>query len=102
MSKFGLNNIRNKITKLSNIMHEELSKISGITLYGPENQLSRTSIVSFSIDDHEPQRVVEQLEKKNIILAVREIVDKKILRASPHFFNSQEEIQKVVEEIKKL
>ncbi|MEX0854469.1 MAG: aminotransferase class V-fold PLP-dependent enzyme [Nitrosopumilaceae archaeon] len=102
MLQFGLNNIHSKIMKLSNQMREELSKISGITLFGPENQSKRTSIVSFSIDDQEPQKIVELLEKKKIVIAVREIVDKKILRASPHFFNSEEEIQKVVDEIRKL
>ena len=44
----------------------------------------------------------ERLEKKKTVLAVREIKDKKIIRASPHFFNSEVEIQKVVDEIKKL
>ena len=102
MLQFGLDNIRNKIMKLSNQMREELSKISGITLFGPEDQSKRTSIVSFSIDGQEPQKIVELLEKKKIVIAVREIVDKKILRASPHFFNSEEEIQKVVDEIRKL
>jgi len=102
MLQFGLNNIRSKIMNLSNQMREELSKISGITLFGPEDQSKRTSIVSFSIDGQEPQKIVELLEKKNIVIAVREIVNKKILRASPHFFNSEEEIQKVVDEIRKL
>jgi len=102
MLQFGLNNIRNKIMNLSNQMREELSKISGITLFGPEDQSKRTSIVSFSIDGQEPQKIVELLEKKKIVIAVREIVYKKILRASPHFFNSEEEIQKVVDEIRKL
>ena len=102
MLQFGLNNIHSKIMKLSNQMREELSKISGITLFGPEDQSKRTGIVSFSIDGQDPQKIVELLEKKKIVIAVREIVDKKILRASPHFFNSEEEIQKVVDEIRKL
>jgi len=102
MLQFGLNNIRSKIIKLSNQLREELSKISGITLFGPEEQSKRTSIVSFSINGKEPQKIVELLEKKKIVIAVREIVDKKILRASPHFFNSEEEILKVVDEIRKL
>ena len=100
--QFGLDNIRKKIINLSNLMRDELSKISGITLYGPEESSKRTSIVSFSIDGQVPQRVIEQLEAKKIILAVREILKKKILRASPHFFNNEGEILKVVEEIRKL
>ena len=102
MLHFGLDNIRKKIMKLSSLMRTELSKISGITLYGPEDESRRTSIVSFTIDGHEPQQIVEKLEKKKIVLAVREILDKKIVRASPHFFNSEAEIQKVLDEIKKL
>jgi len=102
MLQFGLNNIRSKIIKLSNQLREELSKISGVTLFGPEEQSKRTSIVSFSINGKEPQKIVELLEKKKIVIAVREIVDKKILRASPHFFNSEEEILRVVDEIRKL
>ena len=100
--QFGLDNIRKKIINLSNLMRDELSNISGITLYGPEEPSKRTSIVSFSIDGQVPQRVIEQLETKKIILAVREILNKKILRVSPHFFNNEGEILKVVEEIRKL
>jgi cysteine desulfurase/selenocysteine lyase len=102
MLQFGLDNIQKKIMNISNLMRTELSKISGITLYGPEDESKRTSIVSFTIDGKDPQQVVEKLERKKIILAVREILDKKIVRASPHFFNSEAEIQKVVDEIKKL
>ena len=46
--------------------------------------------------------VVKKLEEEKIILAVREIYDKKIVRASPHFFNSEDDIQKVIDAIKKL
>ena len=102
MLQFGLDNIRKKVMKLSDLMRSELSKISGITLYGPEDESKRTSIVSFTIDGQEPQHVIEKLEKEKMILAVREILDKKIVRASPHFYNTESEIQKVIGEIKKL
>jgi cysteine desulfurase / selenocysteine lyase len=102
MLQFGLDKIHKKIMKLSNFMRAELSNLSGITLYGPEDELKRTSIVSFTIDGLEPQKIIEKLEQKKIVLAVREIIDKKIVRASPHFFNSENEIQKVIDEIKKL
>ena len=42
------------------------------------------------------------IEQKNIILAVREIMETKIIRASPHFFNTDLEILQVIDEIKKL
>ena len=102
LEKFGLNEIRKKVMNLANQLREELGKIPGVTLFGPAEPEKRTSIVSFTIDKFEPEKVCEILESKQIILAVREIMDKKIIRASPHFFNSEEEILRVIEEIKKL
>jgi len=100
--RFGLDNIHKKIINLANLLRDELTRISGITLYGPKDPEKRNSIVSFLIEGYEPQYVVEKLEKQKIVIAVREIFEKKILRASPHLFNSESEILKVVEAIKKL
>lgn len=100
--KFGMENIRKKNLYLSNLLREELSKIKNIILYGPENPEERTSIVSFNIDGKNPQTIVEKLEKQNIVLAVREILDQKIIRASPHFFNTESEILEVINAIKNL
>ncbi len=100
--KFGMNNIHKKNQYLSNLFREELSKIPNIILYGPEDQNVRTSIVSFNIKGFDSQQVVDKLEKQNIILAVREIMDTKIVRASPHFFNTESQILDVIDAIKKL
>jgi cysteine desulfurase/selenocysteine lyase len=100
--KFGMENIRKKILHLSNILREDLSKNPKITIYGPKDTEDRTSIISFTIDGTEPQTVVEKLEKQGIILAVREIYDQKIIRTSPHFFNTESEILQVIDAIKKL
>ncbi len=100
--KFGMENIRKKILHLSNMLREELSKNTKITIYGPKDTEDRTSIISFTIDGIEPQTVVEKLEKQGIILAVREIYDQKVIRASPHFFNTESEILQVIDAIKKL
>jgi len=99
---FGLENIRNKVISLANLLRVELAKIPEVTLYGPTDQQKRTSIVSFTIDKKNPQEIVEQLERHGIILAQREISDRKIVRASPHFFNTESEILRVIEAIKKL
>jgi len=100
--RYGMENIRKKNIHLSKMFREELSKNNKITLYGPENTEERTSIISFTIEGLEPQTAVEKLEKQDIILAVREIYDKKIIRASPHFFNTESEILRVIDAIKKL
>lgn len=100
--RLGLDGIRKKNIKLANLLRDELSKVSGITLYGPEEPEKRTSIVSFSLQGQDSKIVVEKLEKQNMVLAEREIINKKVIRASMHFFNTESEILKVVEAIKKL
>ena len=99
---FGMNNIRKKNQHLSSLFREELSKIPKIILYGPDDPNKRTSIVSFNLKGYDPQLIVDKLEKQNIILAVREIFKTKLVRASPHFFNTESEIFQVINEIKKL
>ena len=102
MLNFGMKNIHEKNQYLSNLLREELSKISNVTLYGPDDQNLRTSIVSFNIKGFDSQQVVDKLEKQNIILAVREIMNQKIVRASPHFFNTESQMLEVIDAIKKL
>jgi len=99
---FGMQNIRKKNQYLSNLFREELEKIPKIILYGPEDPNERTSIVSFNIEGLDSQKIVDKLEKQNIILAVREIMEKKIVRVSPHFFNTVSEMLQVIDVIKKL
>jgi len=99
---FGMENIRKKNQYLSNLFREELLKIPKVILYGPEDSDQRTSIVSFNIEGLDSQKIVDKLEKQNIILAVREIMEQKIIRVSPHFFNTDSEILRVIDEIKKL
>ena len=102
MLNLGMNNIHEKNQHLSNLFREELSKIPNVILYGPDDQNVRTSIVSFNIKGFDSQEVVDKLEKQNIILAVREIMDQKIIRASPHFFNTESQMLQVIDAIKKL
>lgn len=99
--KIGIDKIRQHNIKLANLLREELQKLGNVTLYGPEDQEKRTSIVSFSIDSQDPKTLVAKLEKENMILAVREILAKKVIRASPHFYNSESEILRVIDVVKR-
>ena len=99
---FGMENIRKKNQYLSTLFRDELLKIPNVILYGTEDPNDRTSIVSFNIKGLDSQNIVDKLEKQNIILAVREIMEKNIVRASPHFFNTESEILEVIDAIKEL
>ena len=102
LSDFGLDRIRERNRHLSGMLRDGLSRLPNVTLYGPDDPDLRTSIVSFNIRGIEPAEVVDRLERRNIILAVRELVHKKIVRASPHFFNTESEMLAVLDAIKGL
>ena len=102
LQNVGLDNIRNHIMKLSNMFRDEINKIPNVAIFGPEDESKRTSIISFEINGLESEKVVDQLTKHGIIIAEREIFEKKILRISPHLFNTEDEIMKTVEQLKKL
>ena len=102
LQKFGIDSICKKNRHLSTLLRDELACMPNIILYGPESAEERTSIVSFNISGFEPDDVVTKLEKQNMILAVREIINTKMVRASPHFFNTESQILDVVDAIRKL
>ena len=102
LQNLGWNNIRKHIINLSNLFIDEIGKISESKVFGPENESDRTSIVSFEIEDHDPEKIVSKLAEKGIIIAKREIYEKPVLRISPHIYNTKDEILSLVEELKKL
>jgi len=102
LMSLGISNIREKIIGLANLLREELEVVPEIVLYGPQDYNKRTSIVSFSIDKKISNEIVERLDRQGIVVALREIGDKKIIRVSPHFFNSEKQIQKLVVTMKNL
>lgn len=101
--RLGIANIHNKNIQIANILRSELAKIPGIKIYGPEDEKTRTSIIPFSSSNSDAKNLVDKLEQNEIIFAERDIGGgKKIVRASPHFFNSEEDAVKAVSCIKNI
>ena len=101
--RIGLGNIRGMNMKVANILRTELGKITGIKLYGPEDENLRTSIVSFSSAEVDSKTITDKLEENEIIFAERNIGSgRKGVRASPHFFNSEAEVMRAVDRLKNL
>jgi cysteine desulfurase/selenocysteine lyase len=92
---YGTENIKHRIIKLTDFLID-LIKDLGFELQTPEGKQYRSGIVNFKMK--RPQRVVEKLKKKGIMVSARAWG----IRVSPHFYNTEEEIGKLMEEIKRL
>jgi cysteine desulfurase/selenocysteine lyase len=101
--RLGIANIHKKNIKIANILRSELIKIKGIKIYGPEDEKARTSIIPFSSSNSDAKTLVDRLEQNEIMFAERDIGHgKKVVRASPHFFNSEEDVVRAVSYIKNI
>lgn len=103
IQRLGISTIRKMNMKVANEIIEQLKTISGVSIFGPEDEKLRTSIVSFALDSINPKNIVATLQERGIIVAERDVVGggrKKAVRASPHFFNVSDEGSEFVENIK--
>jgi selenocysteine lyase/cysteine desulfurase len=93
---FEMQNIENKILANTNFFIEKLSQIGIKTILENVTEKNRAGIITFKHED--AKRIYDELEKKKIYSAVRE----GMIRFSPHFYNTNEEIEKVVKELGKI
>jgi selenocysteine lyase/cysteine desulfurase len=91
----GTENIKRIIIKLTDRLIDSVKDL-GLELQTPEQRQCRSGIVNFKIG--KPQKVTDRLNKKGIVVSARA----NGIRVSPHFYNTEEEIDKLIEEIKKL
>ena len=93
---FGMENIERRILDNTNYFIDELSEMGINTILKKTNENYRAGIISFK---HEKaDEIFESLGKKQIFCAVRE----GMIRMAPHFYNTSDEIDRVVNELKKV
>jgi selenocysteine lyase/cysteine desulfurase len=89
---FGIENIENRILKLTDRLIEAFKNL-GLKLQTPEQKAYRSGIVLSKID--KPREIVKSLRDEGIIISARA----NGLRVSPHFYNTEAEIDKLLEKI---
>ena len=103
--RIGIHNIFKRNMYLASIFREELIKMNDLVLHEANTEEFRSSLVSFSFkkqNNAKIQKLNARLQKEGVILAEREIGTRKILRASPHFYNSEDEIVRTANTIRSL
>lgn len=110
MNNIGFDAIAKYEHELLKYATEKLSKIDGLKIYGPKDLEAKTSVVSFNIDGIHPYDIGTILDKMGIAVrtghhCAQPIMDYfKIpgtIRASFAFYNTIEEVDKLVTGVKK-
>ncbi|MGB9713877.1 MAG: aminotransferase class V-fold PLP-dependent enzyme [Candidatus Bathyarchaeales archaeon] len=91
---FGVENVEKRIFELTDHLMEVVKGL-GLELQTPEERQFRSGIVNFKID--KPLETTKRLAEKGIIVSARAHG----IRVSPHFYNTEEEIDRLVEEVRK-
>lgn len=90
LHEFGLEAIENHILSLTDMLISGLSAIGGVKVITPEDSAHHAGIVTIELPHAvDGQIVFEKLASKHIAISLREGK----LRYSPHFYNSEAEIE---------
>lgn len=113
LNTLGMENVEAHERRLAEKLHEELSDIEGVEIYGPEPKY-RLGITSFNIkglDSHEAALLLDSMAKIAVRSGlhcahplVKQVLKqpKGTVRASTYIYNTREEIEKLVSTIEEI
>lgn len=102
--------IEPRVLSLADLLRGQLSEQRGVTVLDKAER--RSGIVTFTVEGHDPQAVVDTARRRDITIhsssaawAALDMEAKgltEVVRASPHYFNTEDEIGQLVEAIQPL
>ena len=97
----GIQNIEERNLDLADSAKAKLSEISGVSVRSPSERRDSSGLVSFAVAGKTPASVVENLWENHRIV-VRQVSHPAGVRASLHFFNTEQEVDLMVGGVREL
>ncbi|MCM3725039.1 cysteine desulfurase [Neobacillus cucumis] len=106
LNEVGLDNIAEHEHKLAAYALEKLAAVEGMTIYGPLDAAKRAGLITFNIEDVHPHDVATVLDAEGIAVRaghhcaqplMRWLKASATARASFYLYNTEEDIDKLVE-----
>lgn len=101
LRKVGQKKIEERSGNLATQIIEELQKTKGVYIYTSNERALRSAVVTFRPANLEPTKVVKALEEDGIVAANLGGKDWAGVRFSPHFYNSNSDVEKAVAAIRR-
>ncbi|EAC6873518.1 cysteine desulfurase [Listeria monocytogenes] len=109
LAEVGLNNIHAHEQALASYAIEEMSKIEGITIYGPNDASKRCGLVTFNLEGAHPHDIATILDEEGIAIRAGHHCAQPLMkwldvsstaRASFYIYNTKEEIDALIDGLK--
>jgi cysteine desulfurase/selenocysteine lyase len=91
VDELGIGNVEKRILATTDYLCDRLEE-NGFEIFSSRRDGEKSGIVSFFVKGKNPEKVRESLRRKGIIVSARD----GRLRASPHYYNSLEEVDRFV------
>lgn len=111
LNKIGMDNIRNHEIELTKYALDKMSKVKGITVYGPQDIAKRGGVISFNFHDVHPHDVATIIDKDGVAIrsghhcaqVLMERLDVAATnRASFYVYNTKQEIDTLIGSLNKV
>ena len=96
----GIETIRDHNKHLAEMFYKGLSEISQVELLSPLQEKTRSSMIAFRIKNKNNREITLQLERKGFRLRQLVELNPQAIRASFHIYNNEQEVQRLLQEIK--
>ena len=91
--EFGLPAIESRVRGLTRLLIDRFSEIPGVDIFTPTDDDQHAGIVTIRPGNADAAVVFKRLLKRNVTVALRE----GMLRFSPHFYNTDQEIERAID-----
>jgi len=102
INNIGIKNIENHVHKLTDFLHKELDKIGAkvVTKREPEHR-SGITIFNYYDTPKQNQKLLKKILQERIFISIRYTSHIGGIRVSTHFYNTEEDILKLITALKK-
>ena len=111
LNSIGMDKIWQHEQEIVNYALDKVRAINGVTVYGPEEKIERSGVVSFSIEGVHPHDIASILDEQGVAIRaghhcaqplLRALGTEATARASFYLYNDNQDVDQLVEGINKV